>query len=145
MKFIENLIVAILGIVMFVAFMSALTNPSSSSSNSSHSYYDGRSHTGRSTWARENTPPPVQLQQESNNVPNYSTPAPAPVYTTTSSSYGSGNSHYAELWSECEDMEALLEDNDIDHECMSYPMDYYELRDLRDEYQNLLDEYEIDY
>ncbi len=134
MKFIVDFIAGFLGVFLVVALISALINPSSSSSNCSHSYYDGRSHTGRITWARENahyTPP-----SQSTTTSSY-----APVYTTPSRSYGNGNNHYAELWSECEDLEALLEDYDIDHECMTYPMDYYDLQDLIDEYQYLLDEY----
>ena len=142
MKTIENFIVAILGIVLLVAFLSALTNPSSSSTDTS-SYHDGKSHSGRNTWARINTPPPTPPQQES--TVNYPSNTPSPVYSAPSHYYGSGNNHYAELWSECEDLETLLEDNDIEHESLDYPMDYYDLKDLRDEYQSLLDENEIDY
>lgn len=136
MKFIRNFIAGFLGVFLLIAIINALTN----SSNSSHRYYDGRSHTGRNTWARENTNYTIPRHVPSTS--NYST---YNSYTPPSRSYGSGNNHYAELWSECEDMEVLLEEYDIDHESLDYPKDYYELRDLRDEYQSLLDENEIDY
>ena len=58
---------------------------------------------------------------------------------------GSPRSNYEELWDECEYYSELLEDNDIDHDDLSYPMDYHDLEDLKDEYESLLDENEIDY
>lgn len=58
---------------------------------------------------------------------------------------GSPRSNYQELWDESEDLEAALNDAGIDHEDLSYPMDYHDLEDLRDEYQSLLDENNIDY
>ena len=61
------------------------------------------------------------------------------------SSGGGTHSNYASLWSECEELEDILNENNIDHEALSYPMNYHELEDLRDEYQSLLEENDIDY
>lgn len=49
------------------------------------------------------------------------------------------------LWDKAEELESILEDNNIDHESLSYPMDYHDLEDLRDEYKSLLEESNIDY
>jgi hypothetical protein len=49
------------------------------------------------------------------------------------------------LWDEAEELESILEDNNIDHESLSYPIDYHDLEDLRDEYESLLEENNIDY
>ena len=35
------------------------------------------------------------------------------------------------LWDKAEELESILEDNNIDHESLSYPMDYHDLEDLR--------------
>lgn len=44
-----------------------------------------------------------------------------------------------------EELESILEDNNIDHESLSYPIDYHDLEDLRDEYESLLEKNNIDY
>lgn len=49
------------------------------------------------------------------------------------------------LWDKAEELESILEDNNIDHESLSYPMDYHDLEDSRDEYKSLLEENNIDY
>ena len=83
----------------------------------------------------------VQIKQMQENAFRYlSIPTVQPVYSGTSS-----RSNYAELWDECEDLESALNDADIDHEALSYPMDYHDLEDLRDEYLSLLEENNIDY
>ena len=61
------------------------------------------------------------------------------------SSSRSSRSNYAELWDECEELAAALDDAGIEHDDLSYPMNYHELEDLRDDYQSLLDENNIDY
>lgn len=58
---------------------------------------------------------------------------------------GSPRSHYQELWEDAEYYASLLEENDIDHESLEYPIEYHDLEDLRDEYVYLLDENNIDY
>ncbi len=78
-----------------------------------------------------------RIQQSIMNYPNV--PNPQPVYSRSS------RSNYAELWDECEDLESALSDAGIDHEELSYPMDYHDLEDLRDEYQSLLEENNVDY
>ena len=65
-----------------------------------------------------------------------------PIYSGHS---GSPRSNYQQLWDECEDLEAALNDAGIDHEDLSYPMDYHDLEDLRDEYQSLLEDNDVDY
>lgn len=90
-------------------------------------------------------PPPAQPQEQTYNYPPTQTASPTQVYTPPTENTGGGNNLYAELWDECEYLEGLLEDYDIEHESLTYPMDYYELRDLRDEYVDLLEENEIDY
>ena len=83
----------------------------------------------------------VQIKQMQENAFRYlSIPTVQPVYSGTSS-----RSNYAELWDECEDLESVLNDADIDHKGLSYPMDYHDLEDLRDEYLSLLEENNIDY
>ncbi len=52
---------------------------------------------------------------------------------------------YSSLLSECEELSAKLEDADIDHEEPSSYMNYHELQNLRDEYESLLEENNIDY
>lgn len=66
-------------------------------------------------------------------------------YVPVTSQSGTQRSNYAELWDECEYYSELLEENDIEHDDLSYPMDYHDLEDLRDNYESLLDENEIDY
>lgn len=88
-----------------------------------------------------------QKQMQQNAIKYQSIPVPqsapqsAPVYSSGSSS----RSNYARLWGECEDLEAALNDAGIDHEDLCYPMDYHDLENLRDEYQSLLEENNIDY
>ncbi len=88
--------------------------------------------------------------QTNTHTPNnsYSSPAtsytPQPYYQSTPR-VSSSRSNYRDLWNECETYSAVLEENGIDHEGMSYPMDYHELEDLRDEYINLLEDNDIDY
>jgi hypothetical protein len=81
-----------------------------------------------------------QKRMQENTIRYQSIPAVQPTYSSSSS-----RSNYAELWDECEDLESALNDADIDHEDLSYPMDYHNLEDLRDEYQSLLEENNIDY
>lgn len=81
-----------------------------------------------------------QKQMQENTIRFQSIPTVQPVYSGSSS-----RSNYAELWDECEDLEAALNDAGIDHEDLSYPMDYHDLEDLRDDYQSLLEENDIDY
>ena len=90
-----------------------------------------------------------QLKEIQQNAQRYQS---VPVYTQPSySSEGSGThrgtprENYRILWEECEDLEAILDDHNIDHESLSYPMDYHDLEDLRDEYQSLLEDNGIDY
>ncbi len=58
---------------------------------------------------------------------------------------GTPRNNYAELWSECEELSTVLEENDIEHDELSYPMDYHELKDLKSGYEDLLEDNEIDY
>ena len=81
-----------------------------------------------------------QKRMQENTIRYQSIPTVQPTYSSSSS-----RSNYAELWDECEDLESALNDADIDHEDLSYPMDYHDLEDLRDEYQSLLEENNIDY
>ena len=81
-----------------------------------------------------------QKRMQENTIRYQSIPTVQPTYSSSSS-----RSNYAELWNECEDLESALNDADIDHEDLSYPMDYHDLEDLRDEYQSLLEENNIDY
>lgn len=83
-----------------------------------------------------------EKQRQQNAIKYQSVPVSrsVPVYSSNSS-----RSNYAELWDECEDLESALDDAGIDHDDLSYPMDYHDLEDLRDEYQSLLEENGIDY
>jgi hypothetical protein len=81
-----------------------------------------------------------QKKLQENAIRYQSLPAAQPVYSNRSS-----RNNYAELWDECEDLEAALNDAGIDHDDLSYPMEYHELKDLRDEYQSLLEDNDIDY
>lgn len=59
---------------------------------------------------------------------------------------GSPRSNYQELWDECEYLQDLLEENDIDPDYyLSYPMDYYELEDLKSDLESQLEDNDIDY
>ena len=59
---------------------------------------------------------------------------------------GSPRSNYQELWDECEYLQDLLEENDIDPDySLSYPMDYDELEDLKSELESQLEDNDIDY
>lgn len=49
------------------------------------------------------------------------------------------------LWDKAEELESILEDNKIDHESLSTPINYHDIEDLRDEYVSLLEENNIDY
>lgn len=52
---------------------------------------------------------------------------------------------FSSLLSECEELSDILEEADIDHEEPSSSMDYHELQNLRDEYESLLEDNNIDY
>ena len=91
----------------------------------------------------------LQLKEMQQNAQRYQS---MPVYTQPSYSSGGSGTHrgtprenYRILWEECEDLEAILDDHNIVHERRSYPMDYHDLEDLRDEYQSLLEDNDIDY
>ena len=91
----------------------------------------------------------LQLKEMQQNAQRYQS---MPVYTQPSYSSGGSGTHrgtprenYRILWEECEDLEAILDDHNIDHESLSYPMDYHDLEDLRDEYQSLLEDNDVDY
>ena len=59
---------------------------------------------------------------------------------------GSSRSNYQELWDECEYLQGLLEENDIDPDnTLDYPMDYYELEDLKSDLESQLEDNDIDY
>ena len=81
-----------------------------------------------------------RMQQNAIKYQSIPTPQPTPVHSS-----GSSRNNYAELWDECEDLESALNDAGIDHDDLSYPMDYHDLEELRDEYQSLLEENDIDY
>jgi hypothetical protein len=81
-----------------------------------------------------------QKKLQENAIRYQSLPAAQPVYSNRSS-----RNNYAELWDECEDLETALNDAGIDHDDLSYSMEYHELKDLRDEYQSLLEDNDIDY
>lgn len=80
-----------------------------------------------------------EKRMQQNLIKYPSNPAPQPVYSRSS------RSNYSELWDECEDLESALNDAGIDHDELSYPMGYHDLEDLRDEYQSLLEENNVDY
>ena len=84
-----------------------------------------------------------QRQQMLQNAQRYQNIQP--MQPTYSGHSGSPRSNYQQLWDECEDLEAALNDAGIDHESLSYPMDYHDLEDLRDEYQSLLEDNDVDY
>lgn len=91
----------------------------------------------------------LQLKEMQQNAQRYQS---MPVYTQPSYSSGGSGTHrgtprenYRRLWEECEYLEAILDDHNIDHESLSYPMDYHDLEDLRDEYQSLLEDNDVDY
>ena len=136
-----------ISICLLISFVVSLSScdGSSSSTNNTYGYHQGMGKAGRRTWASEHMTPPAQRQEQTYNYTPTQTTSPTQVYTPPTENIGGGNILYAELWDECEYLEGLLEDYDIEHESMTYPMDYYELRDLRDEYVDLLEEYEIDY
>ena len=105
----------------------------------------GKGSSGGDSWAqkvreRYELKESIKEQQEKRiqrTVISY--PASCPVRSNSS------RSNYSVLWDECEDLESILSDANIDHDEMNYPMDYNELEDLRDEYQSLLEENNVDY
>ena len=58
---------------------------------------------------------------------------------------GTPRDNYRDLWNECEDIISALDDAGVDHEDLSYPMDYYDLRDLRDELESTAEEYDVNW
>lgn len=97
----------------------------------------------RESYEREQRQILYNKQQERRIQPNT---IDYPVISTKQRDYvPSPRSHYEELWNECEELESLLNDAGIDHDEMDYPMEYNELEDLRDEYQSLLEDNDIDY
>lgn len=68
------------------------------------------------------------------------------VYYVPRSNSSSSRSNYQDLWDECEYLQGLLEENDIDPDnSLSYPMDYYELEDLKSDLESQLEDNDIDY
>lgn len=68
-----------------------------------------------------------------------------PTQYNNSYSGTSSRNNYSDLWDECETIIAALDDADVDHDDLYYPMDYYDLRDFRDELEALAEEYDVDW
>ena len=124
------------------------SNTFGSTINTEHS--SGRGYSGRNTWARRQLDKQIEERKkeefeeyrQNQQVKTLNSIKSIPV--NTSSKMGKSNK-YSELWNECENLSSILSDHDIDHEGPSYPMDYDDLKDLRDELQNILEENDIDY
>lgn len=58
---------------------------------------------------------------------------------------GTPRDNYQDLWNECEALISALDDAGIDHEGLSYPMDYYELRNLKDELESTAEENDVEW
>lgn len=113
-------------------------------------YNPGRSHSGRNTSARQHLEQMYRerqqkMQQEYQQKQMQQIQQRIQSQLIYSGHSGSPMSNYQQLWDECEDLEAALNDAGIDHVDLSYPMDYHDLEDLRDEYLSLLEENDIDY
>lgn len=52
---------------------------------------------------------------------------------------------YEDLKDECEYLESVLDEANIDHDYFDSSMDYDDLENLRDDYQNLLEDNDVDY
>ena len=65
-----------------------------------------------------------------------------PIYRTHA---GTPRDNYRELWEECEVIIDALDEAGVDHDYLSYPMDYYELRDLRDELEYTAEENDVEW
>ena len=150
------LLLLLCGVIAIIIVVS--NGGSNHSNNSSRSSYSSGSTYGR-PWKKklqeyerekaERKRQEQQLKEIQQNAQRYQS---VPVYTQPSYSSEGGGTHrgtprenYRILWEECEDLEAILDDHNIDHESLSYPMDYHDLEDLRDEYQSLLEDNGIDY
>mgnify|MGYP003334440364 CR=1 FL=1 len=115
--------------------------------NSSSSYSSGSSTSTSNTWAGRHYQEQLkkQQQEEYNRKQLEQTIQRMQSQLVYSGHSGSPRSNYQQLWDECEDLEAALNDAGIDHEDLSYPMDFHDLEDLRDEYQSLLEGNDVDY
>ena len=132
-----------------------LTNKNKKDSSSFGSSFNtvqssDRGYSGRNTWARRNLDKRIEERkkkeiEEHNRKQHENTMSSMknmPIYPSSSSKK---ENKYSELWDECDNLSSILSDHDIDHDEPSYPMDYDDLKNLRDDLQNLLEENDIDY
>lgn len=150
MKIFEYIWGTICALFLIIGIGYALTNGSSSKSSSYDSTYHSSRPYNRYRRNQQQWESKQRLQKLVDDFAKEHNYAPVqqiqvvspPVYRTH---IGTPRDNYRELWEECEDIIDALDEAGINHEELSYPMDYYELRDLRDELKYTAEENDVEW
>lgn len=152
MKIFEYIWGTICALFLIIGIGYAVTNGSSSkSNNSSNTYHSSKPYHG---YQRYQSPQVKECRDSINKLMDDFTKKYShttvqqipivrpPVYRTHT---GTPRENYRELWEECETIIDALDEAGVDHDYLSYPMDFYDLRNLRDELEYTAEENDVEW